>query len=71
MFALVGQGVGCVIVSPGRVCTQLSIRLEFPCTNNQVEYEALLCNLQWVKGAAIRDISALGGSRLIVQLMGS
>jgi hypothetical protein len=32
-----GQGIGCVIVSPGGVCMQLSIHLEFPCTNNQVE----------------------------------
>jgi hypothetical protein len=35
------QGVGCVIVSPSGVCTLLSIHLEFTCTNNQVEYEAL------------------------------
>jgi ribonuclease HI len=46
---------------------QLSIHLEFPCTNNQTEYEALLCGFECVKGAGIRDISAFGDSWLIVQ----
>jgi hypothetical protein len=54
-------------VSPGEVCTQLPIRLEFPCTNNQGEYEALLCGLEWANSIGIRDISAFGDSRLVVQ----
>jgi hypothetical protein len=54
-------------VSLGGVCTQLSIRLEFPCTNNQAEYEAILCGLEWVKGIGKRDISEFRDSRLIVQ----
>jgi ribonuclease HI len=37
-----GQGDGCVIISPSGVYIDLSIRLEFTCTNNQVEYESLL-----------------------------
>jgi hypothetical protein len=36
-----GQGVGCVIISPSGMYIDLSIRLEFACTNNQVEYESL------------------------------
>jgi hypothetical protein len=35
-----GQGAGCVVVSPSGVYIDLSIRLEFACTNNQVEYES-------------------------------
>jgi hypothetical protein len=35
-----GQGAGCVIVSPNGAYIDLSIRLEFACTNNQVKYEA-------------------------------
>jgi hypothetical protein len=31
-----------VIISPSGVYIDLSIRLEFACTNNQVEYESLL-----------------------------
>jgi hypothetical protein len=32
-----GQGAGCVVVSPSGVYLDLSITLEFACTNNQVE----------------------------------
>jgi hypothetical protein len=37
-----GQGAECVVGSPGGVYIDLSIRLEFACTNNQVEYESFL-----------------------------
>jgi ribonuclease HI len=54
-------------MSPSGICTDLSIRLKFTCTNNQVEYEALPCGLEWAKNAGVRDISAFGDSRLVVQ----
>jgi hypothetical protein len=44
-----GQGAGCVIVSPSGVIIDLSIRLEFACTNNQVEYESLLHGLEYLR----------------------
>jgi hypothetical protein len=37
-----GQGARCVIVSPNGAYIDLSIRLDFACTNNPVKYEALL-----------------------------
>jgi hypothetical protein len=40
-----GQGLGCLVVSPHGVEYKVSIRLEFWCTNNQAEYEALLSGL--------------------------
>jgi hypothetical protein len=43
-----GQGVGCVVVSPSGVYIDLSIILEFACTNNQVEYESLLHGLEFL-----------------------
>jgi ribonuclease HI len=42
-----GQGAGCVVVSPSGMYIDLSIRLEFACTNNQVEYESLLHELEF------------------------
>jgi hypothetical protein len=42
-----GQGAGCVVVSPSGVYIDLSNRLEFACTNNQVEYESLLHGLEF------------------------
>jgi ribonuclease HI len=50
-----GQRVGCVIISPGGVYIDLSIRLEFACTNNQVEYESLLHGLEY-----LRDLGGKG-----------
>jgi ribonuclease HI len=43
-----------VVISPRGLCIDLSIRLEFACTNNQVEYEALLHGLKY-----LRDLGAL------------
>jgi hypothetical protein len=62
-----GQGVGCVITSPSGVYIDLSIRLEFACTNNQVEYESLLHGLEYLRDLAARDIEVFGDSNLIVQ----
>jgi hypothetical protein len=44
-----GHGVSCVIVSPNGAVVDLFVRLEFACTNNQVEYEALLCGLEYLR----------------------
>jgi ribonuclease HI len=38
-----------VIISPSGVYTDLSIRLDFACTNNQVEYESLLNELDYLR----------------------
>jgi ribonuclease HI len=44
-----------------------SIRLEFACTNNQVEYESLLHGLEYLRDLGARDIDVFGDSNLIVQ----
>jgi ribonuclease HI len=62
-----GQGVGCVVVSPSGVYINLSIRLEFACTNNQVEYESLLHGLEFLRDLGTRDVDVFGNSNLIVQ----
>jgi ribonuclease HI len=49
-----GQGVGCCIVSPGGAYFDIAVRLEFACTNNQSEYEALLCGLEMLKDMGVR-----------------
>jgi ribonuclease HI len=36
------SGVGIVLVSPEKIMHPHAIRLEFPCTNNEAEYEALI-----------------------------
>jgi hypothetical protein len=44
-----GQGAECVIIFPSGVYIDLSIRLEFACTNNQVEYDSLLHGLEYLR----------------------
>jgi ribonuclease HI len=45
----------------------VSIRLEFACTNNQVEYVSLLHGLEFLRDFGARDVDVCGESNLIVQ----
>jgi ribonuclease HI len=62
-----GHGAGCVVVSPSGVYIDLCIRLEFSCTNNQVEYESLLHELEFLRDMRARDVDVFGDHNLIVQ----
>jgi ribonuclease HI len=62
-----GQGIGCVIISPSNEHFNISARLEFMCTNNQVEYKALLHGLRLLSDMGVKDVEAFGDSMLIVQ----
>jgi ribonuclease HI len=62
-----GQRAEYVVVSPSGVYIDLSIRLEFACTNNQVEYESLLHGLEFLRDLRARDVDVFGVSNLIVQ----
>jgi ribonuclease HI len=72
----VGHSVDCVqlkpwslylVVSPSGVYIDLSIRLEFACTKNYVEYESLLHGLEFLRDLGARDVDVFGDSNLIVQ----
>jgi hypothetical protein len=62
-----GNGIGCVIVSLNKGAFRLSIRLDFMCTNNQVEYEALIWSLEYLLDMGVKDKEAFRDSKLIVQ----
>jgi hypothetical protein len=62
-----GQRAEYVVVSSSGVYIDLSIRLEFACTNNQVEYESLLHGLEFLRDLRARDVDVFGVSNLIVQ----
>ena len=40
-----GAGAGCVLIDPNETKTMIACKLEFECTNNVVEYEALVQGL--------------------------
>jgi hypothetical protein len=49
-----GAGAVAVLVAPSKVRTCYAVRLDFSCTNNIAEYEALLLGLQKLKAMGIR-----------------
>ena len=49
-----GAGAAAVLVAPSKVKTCYATRLNFSCTNNIAEYEALLLGLQKLKEMGIR-----------------
>ena len=48
-----GAGVVVVLVAPSKVKTRYVARLDFSCTNNIAEYEALLLGLRKLKAMGI------------------
>jgi ribonuclease HI len=49
-----GARAAAVLVAPSKVRTCYAIKLDFSCTNNIVEYEALLLGLRMLKAMGIR-----------------
>jgi ribonuclease HI len=62
-----GQGARCVIISCSVMYIDLSVRLEFSCINDQVEYESLLHELEYLRDLGARGIDVFGDSNLIIQ----
>jgi hypothetical protein len=60
-------GIGCMLVSPLGTKFELSVRLEFTCTNNQAEYEALLHGLECLRGVGVQSVEVFWDSMLVVQ----
>jgi ribonuclease HI len=65
------QGIGVALVSPRGAIFEQSIRLEYFCTNNHVEYEAILLGLQILSSMGIKYVEAFGDSLLVVQQVAS
>ena len=49
-----GAGAAAVLVAPSKVKTCYAARLDFSCTNNIAEYEALILGLRKLKAMGIR-----------------
>ena len=61
-----GSGVGLVLISPERITTKKSLRLDFSATNNEAEYEALLEGMSMVQKLGGKAVNMFLNSRLIV-----
>jgi ribonuclease HI len=62
-----GCAIGYVIMSPGGVNQEEAERLDFRCTNNQSEYEALIAGLRYVISIGVKDVEVFADSQLVVQ----
>ena len=62
-----GIGAGIVIRSPTGEPKFLSYKLEFKCTNNIVEYEALILGLKDLRDLQAQGINIQGDSELIIK----
>ena len=61
-----GLGVGLILTSSKMVIIEKSLRLDFPATNNEAEYEALLEGMAMVQRMGGKSIKLFSDSRLVV-----
>jgi ribonuclease HI len=62
-----GSGVGCILIDQKGKHHLLSCRLEFECTNNTAEYEALVQGLKKAIDLGIKELKVFGDSKIIVR----
>jgi ribonuclease HI len=62
-----GASAGCIIIDPAGNKTLLACRLEFECTNNVAEYEALLQGLRKALDMHIQNLVVFGDSEIVVR----
>ena len=59
------EGAGVVLLSPEGDIVECMIRLYFPTTNNEVEYEALVAGLDLAKAAGATNVVIYCDSQVI------
>ena len=62
-----GSGVVCILIDPKGKCHFLSYRIEFKCTNNTIEYEALVQGLKKAIDLGIKELKVFGDFEIIVR----
>jgi ribonuclease HI len=60
-----GVGAAAILIAPSKVRTCYAARLDFSCTNNIAEYEALLLGLRKLKAMGIRRVILKTDSQVI------
>ncbi|GMP78570.1 hypothetical protein CsSME_00034472 [Camellia sinensis var. sinensis] len=62
-----GGGAGIVLVSPNQTEVNLSYKLDFKCSNNEAEYEALILGLMAALDLGVSLLCIKGDSNLVVK----
>ena len=66
-----GSGIGLVLEAPSGLRVEEALRLNYPATNNEAEYEALLYGLTLAQHLGVRLLKARTDSRLIAEQVSS
>ena len=61
-----GGGIGVVLKSPGEEHT-FAYKLNFPCSNNEAEYKALLVGLKATRWLGIKRLKVFGDFELVIK----
>ncbi|GAV83179.1 RVT_3 domain-containing protein, partial [Cephalotus follicularis] len=62
-------GLGIILQSPDNVSTQLAYKFDFFCSNNEVEYEALILGMLTAMKKGAKSVIVKGDSKLIIKQM--
>ena len=62
-------GVGVILFSPEKDVPKYGVQLQFPVTNNEVEYEAVLMGLRVAKALGVRNLKLNSDSKLVTGQM--
>ena len=61
-----GSSIGVLLISPNGTHIPFSGMLNFPATNNAIEYEACIMGLQAALGLGVKELEVYGDSALII-----
>jgi ribonuclease HI len=62
-----GQCVGVVLISLREAIFEELVHLEYFCTNNEAEYEAIMLDIQILSSKSVKHVEAFEDSLLVVQ----
>ncbi|XP_063943205.1 uncharacterized protein LOC135150603 [Daucus carota subsp. sativus] len=65
-FLVECSGAGLVLQSPDGFTVEYAIKLDFPTTNNEAEYEALIAGLGLARTLRVKNLKVCGDSKLVV-----
>ena len=60
-----GSGAGAILVKEGEIIIELSIKFNFPVSNNQAEYEALIASLKLAKDVGVHRLLICSDSQIM------
>ncbi|XP_038976354.1 uncharacterized protein Mb2253c-like [Phoenix dactylifera] len=71
LLNLGGSGAGLILTSQDGVVVEQALRVEFPASNNEAEYEALIAGLKLAKEVEVKSLKVFSDFQLVVsQVLG-